>query len=153
VFSRIVVAVDGGELSDLALGTALRLAKDQHAKVRVVHVADVLPPAGLGAEYMDYELYQSSVRKAAQDVVTAAMAKAREAGAEAEPVVVETVTHDAGDGVVAEGERWGADLIVMGTHGRTGLGKLLLGSVAEEVVRHASCPVLLVRLAAKLAHA
>ena len=145
MFGRILVAVDGSPLSDLALRTAFQLAKDQAARIRMVHVADVLPPAGLGAEYMDYDLYQTSIRNAAQDVIAAAVAAAKAAGAEAEPALVEILTRDAGGAIVAEAGRWPADLIVMGTHGRTGIGKLFLGSVADSVIRHAPCPLLLVR--------
>ena len=57
MFTRILVAIDGSPISDPALQTAFKLAADRSAKVRMVHVVDVLPPAGLGAEYMDYGAY------------------------------------------------------------------------------------------------
>ena len=145
MFARIVVAIDGSPISDLALQTAFKLAADRSAKVRMVHVVDVLPPAGLGAEYMDYGAYQESAREAAKEVIAAAVAAARTAKVDAEPVSIENVSRDTSGEVVAEAKRWGADLIVMGTHGRTGLGKLLLGSVADGVIKHALSPVLLVR--------
>ena len=59
---------------------------------------------------------------------------------------VQVTTGDPADAIVSEAAQLGADLIVMGTHGRTGLQHVLLGSVAEKVVRHASCPVLTIRL-------
>ncbi len=147
MYGRILVGVDGSETSDVALAEALRLAKEQHAKLRLVHVADIMPPAGLESTHIDYDLFRDSALRAGREFMDHAQSLARRADLEqdAESAVIEARAHDISDGIVGEAARWRADLVVMGTHGRGGLERLLLGSVAESVARHAPVPVLLVR--------
>ena len=147
MFKRIIVAVDGSEPSDNALATALKLAKEQRAKLRVIHVADILPPAAMGEAYVDVDAYRDAAVGVGREVIASALAAARRARVRAEAAVLEIVSHDASGAIVDEAKRWRADLIALGTHGRTGLARLFLGSVAEGVVRHASVAVLLVRVA------
>lgn len=144
MYQRILVAVDGSDVSDRALDEALKLAKEQQAQVRIVHVVDTMPPmTGEGVVYFD--AYRQSALEAGRQVLDTAIARARQAGVEAEPMLVETRAQHPSRSIVEEARRWPADLIVIGTHGRTGLSHLLLGSVAEGVVRHALIPVLIVR--------
>lgn len=147
MYRRILVAVDGSRPSNKALAAALKLAKQQRARLRVVHVADVLPPGGMEPAYIDVDTYRDSALTAGRDVIRRAEARARAARVRVESALVETVGHDVSSAVVEQARRWRADLVVLGTHGRTGLARLFMGSVAEGVVRHASAAVLLIRSA------
>ena len=139
MYSRIMVAVDGSDISALALQEALALARDQHAQVRIVHVIDTVPPLDVA-----FDAFRQSCLQEGREVLDHAVGVARQAEVEAEPLLVDTESSPS-RGITDEAARWPADLIVVGTHGRTGLMHLLLGSVAEGVVRHAPVPVLLVR--------
>lgn len=145
MYRRILVAIDGSAPSDKALATALALAKEQRADLRVAHVADVLPPASISAAYYSFTDYRRSARAAARDVVRSAESHVRDAGVRTTSVLLETLTHDVSGEIVSEAKRWRADLIVIGSHGRSGLARLVLGSVAEGVTRKASTAVLIVR--------
>jgi nucleotide-binding universal stress UspA family protein len=145
MYGRILVGIDGSEMSDAAVTEALKLAKAQRANVRLVHAAEVLPPAGLEPSYIDYELFRQSALKAGRAFVHHAESLARHAGHDVESAVVEVSAHDISGAIIEDAVRWRADLIVIGTHGRSGLERIFLGSVAESVARHAPVPVLLVK--------
>jgi nucleotide-binding universal stress UspA family protein len=150
MYKRILVAVDGSKTSDVALAEGLKLAKEQHADLRLLHVADVTPPAAIDSvagqsSYIDYDLFRDAVLRAGRDVVRRAESVARAAGLAVESGVVEASGHDISGSIVGDASRWRADLVVIGTHGRSGLERLVLGSVAESVARHAPVPVLLVK--------
>lgn len=147
MYARILAAVDGSKASTRAYREALRLSADQHATLRVAHVIDLgiaLTPWAQGA-LIDYETLETVLRESGARILETALAEARIAGGEVESVLLETDVDDPAAEILAEATRWGADLIVMGTHGRHGLAHLILGSVAEGVVRRASLPVLLLR--------
>jgi nucleotide-binding universal stress UspA family protein len=150
MYKRILVAVDGSKTSDVALAEALKLGKEQHADLRLLHVADVTPPAAIDSvagqsSYIDYDLFRDATLKAGRDVLRRAESVARAAGLAVESGVVEASAHDISGSIVGDASRWRADLVVIGTHGRSGLERLFLGSVAESVARHAPVPVLLVK--------
>lgn len=139
---RMLVAVDSSALSDLAVGEALKLAQQQHARLRLLHVVQV----EIGrTDGMWYETIQQELRQQGQQIVDAAATRLRQAGIEVETILRESDGQRVGDVVVAEAQSWPADLIVVGTHGRRGLERLWLGSVAERITRAAPVPVLLVR--------
>jgi len=149
MYSRILVATDGSETSDLAIEQAARLAKDQHARLRIVHVIEQsrLAFAAAGPVAIDLEAILQALRQAGQEALDRGRNAARRLYVDTETAVV---GEDAVDDRVAvvladEARRWNADLIVLGTHGRRGINHLLMGSVAEAVVRIAPAPVLLVR--------
>ena len=149
MFKRILVAVDGSAPSDRALAAGLKLAKEQRAKLRIVHVADVLPPANVEPMYVDFESYRDAILTGGRAMISSAATQARRARVKAETRLLETLSHDLSGEIIAEATRFRADLIMLGTHGRTGLVRIFLGSVAEGVVRHSSTAVLLIRGAAK----
>ena len=153
MFKRILVAVDGSESSGRALAASLLLAKEQRAKLRIVHAADVLPPANIEPMFMYADSYREAILSGGRAVMRSAVTKAERARVRAETRLVETVTHDLSGEIVAEASRWSADLIVLGTHGRTGLARVFLGSVAEGVARHAPAAVLLIRNVKKASRA
>ena len=146
MYHRILVAVDRSSTSRRALQEALKVAADQHAHLRLLHVVDesVLYryPVPVGeALYPVLEAW----RQGGQKILNEASEMARQAGAEVEAELVESADRQVPDVIVDEAKRWQADLIVMGTHGRQGFAHLLLGSVAEGVIRIAAVPVLLTR--------
>lgn len=145
MYQRILVPIDGTATAERALQEAVKLAAGK-AQLRLVYVLEeVYPLDAEGYAYIDYEALQEAVRKTGERTLAQAAVKVRRSG-----ITVETTLLDArGERVASvidnEALNWKADLIVIGTHGRSGLSRLLLGSVAEDVVRGASIPVLLVR--------
>lgn len=145
MFQHILVPVDGSGTSDLALQEATRLAKELRSQLRIVYVVDEVN-VNLDSAYARDE-FVDSVRKSGRDVLAKAEATVRAAGIRAETrlLEIETFGHHIADVIADDARRWPADLIVIGTHGRRGVNHLLLGSVAEKVVRVAATPVLLIR--------
>lgn len=146
MYERILVPVDGSSTSNRGLDEAIRLAKLTHGKLRLFHVIDELSFAlGMDA-YAGYAGdWLTVLRESGARLLAEAKATVEAAGVE-----VETVLHDSFDGsvhelVTAEASRWPADLIVLGTHGRRGVGRLVLGSSAEHILRFSPVPVLLIR--------
>jgi nucleotide-binding universal stress UspA family protein len=158
MYKRILVAVDGSKTSQLALRQGIQLAKEQHARLRLVHVVDEV---SLNVETPhQLEAFWNAVRKAGARILEKEKARAVRAGIQPETKLLEIQTigrlvRRVAEFIVQEAERWPADLIVIGTHGRRGISHLFLGSVAEGVVRISTTPVLMVRVAerkAKRAH-
>ena len=145
VYRKILVPVDGSPTSSRGLLEAIKLGKDQGATLRLVHVLDELIP-GSGAEAMVYlDTTVDMLRDTGKRLVADAEKLVQDAGLGAESVVLEILGGRAAESIVAEASRWGADLIELGTHGRRGARRLVMGSDAEEIVRTAAMPVLLVR--------
>ncbi len=149
MYQHVLVAVDGSGPSTRAYREAIRLASDQRATLRVVHVIDLGVALAPWAEmaFVNYESVETSLRESGAQILEAALAEASAAGVAADSVMLETEVAEPAAEILSEADRWGADLIVMGTHGRHGLAHLILGSVAEGVVQRASMPVLLLRAA------
>lgn len=140
-----MVPIDGSATSERALQEAIRLAGDQ-ARLRLVYVLEeVFPLDAEGYAFIDYAALQEAVRLTGERTLAQAAEKARQAGRTAETMLLEASGERIATVIKEEAKHWPADLIVIGTHGRSGLSRLLLGSVAEGVVRGASVPVLLVR--------
>lgn len=147
MYPKVLVAIDGSPTSDAAVDEAITLAKEQGSMLRLVHVVDA-GPAYLNADTpFQLDEYERALYKAGEQILETALAKVRVKGLEAETKLIQIVTinEHAADELVAEAQRWPADLIVVGTHGRRGFRHLLLGSVAEGVIRSANQPVLLIR--------
>lgn len=144
MYQRILVPIDGSSTSDRALQEAIKLIDAQPAQLRLVHVVDDMP--FLDAEgYVDYAELRELTRKIGERALSRAQEVARQADITVETVLLESNGERIARVIDAEASSWSADLIVIGTHGRTGFNHLLFGSVAEGVVRGASVPVLLVR--------
>ena len=146
VYRKILVPVDGSPASNRGLVEAIGLAKNQGGALRLVHVLDelILWPGAETVVYLGNTV--DLLREAGEQVVAKAEAAVQAAGLESESVILETAGGRAADAIVAEAKAWGADLIVLGTHGRRGAKRLVMGSDAEEIVRTAAVPVLLVRM-------
>ncbi|KGM43747.1 hypothetical protein JY97_05260 [Alkalispirochaeta odontotermitis] len=134
---RILVAVDGSAFSDMAVDQAISLGRICNSEIFVISVVDLYP------EQM--EVAPALVEKMSAEVrdhLDKAKQKVDEAG-----IVCETIVHMGGNPheyIVQEAKDKGIDLICMGTHGRSGIKRILLGSVAQSVIGHAPCPVLVV---------
>ena len=145
MYKHVLVAVDGSDTSNLALQESIKLAKEQQAALRLVHVVDETPT------YMTMDTafalgdFQKAIREAGQKVLATCAATARQAGVEVDTKFIVLQTQRICDAIIEEAKRWPADLIVIGTHGRHGFNHLLLGSVAEGVIRLATSPVLVIR--------
>ena len=145
MYQRILVPVDGSAASLLGLQEAIRLAKDQKAALRLLHVVhDFLVAGGHGAAAYSTMLRQD-LRDKGEKILDQAAAVVRAQGMQAETRMVETPGGSVGEMIVEHAKEWSADLLVLGTHGRRGIRRLVLGSDAEFVVRTTPVPVLLVR--------
>ncbi len=146
MYKRILVAVDGSKTAQLALDEAVMLAKQWQAQLRIVHAVDMVSLSWPEVGYDAAEVYES-FRKAGRKVIEKAEESCRAAHVTAETKLLELdkLALHVADAVVAEADAWPADLIVIGSHGRRGVSRMLLGSVAEGVARIASKPVLLIR--------
>lgn len=138
-FDRIVFPADGSRHAEPALAKALELARLLKAPVLFVYVVDVRALEPYPSEGLFVDL-RGILEKEARRVIDKVLARARKSRVAAEGRILEGVPED--EIVQAAKPR---DLLVMATHGRSGLSRLLLGSVTENVVRHALCPVLVVR--------
>jgi nucleotide-binding universal stress UspA family protein len=146
MYSKILVAVDESDTSRHALKQAIELARKLSATLRMVHVLDMswLP---IGPEVaIDTAALSEARRSVGEKIIAASREVARAAGFAAEDGLIETETpiQQVAEAIAKEASRWGADLVVLGTHGRRGFQHLMLGSVAEQAARRSSVPVLLI---------
>jgi nucleotide-binding universal stress UspA family protein len=144
MFKKILVATDGSELSHKAIDTAVQLAKSVGAAVVGMTAVEGYPYAAVGefspAAYNDFQARAAAM---ANDRLAAVERAVRAAGLVYDSRMVEsTVPYRA---IIDAARDAGCDLIVMASHGRRGLGGVLLGSETQRVLTHAECPVLVVR--------
>lgn len=146
MINKILVPIDGSSTSMRGLAEAVALVKQVRGTLRVLHSPDELIslddfPAG--TEY--YEQWLERVRARGKKIIREAHAFCRSKDVDAETVLIETVGKRAAQAITEHAKEWPADLIVMGTHGRRGITRLLMGSDAELVLRASAVPVMLVR--------
>jgi nucleotide-binding universal stress UspA family protein len=148
MYQRILVPVDGSPTSKRGLDEAISLAKLTGARMRVMHVIDE-PFMAIGV--VDFVGAVGDVMQAMEDsgkrILGDATAMVRAAGLECDSVLGDTLKGRVCDLVTRAAAEWKADLIVIGTHGRRGVNRFVLGSDAEQILRLAPAPVLLVRAA------
>lgn len=146
MYQRILVPIDGSPTAKRGLEEALAVAGLTHASVRLIHVVDQLPySSGLDPTAgWSGDMY-AQLRDAGEAILDDGKAQVAAAGIPVDVALRDTFEGRVCDLVVDEAARWPADLIVIGTHGRRGPGRLLLGSDAEQILRLAPVPVLLVR--------
>lgn len=140
-FSRILVPVDGSDTSNKALVAALQIARDGGGRVRLLHHLDEMSYI-TGYEYAGQLLQQA--RDSATAMLANGTAMAAAAGVPAETALRDIAGQRLGEVVASEARNWEADLIVMGSHGRRGVQRMLLGSGAEQISRTAPVPVLII---------
>lgn len=144
MYQRILAAVDDSATSDRSLQEAIGLAKDQHAKLRIVYVVD--KATIYSSTQLPPEIERAWI-EIGHDILNKAQRSARSGGIDAEVKLLETeiIGDGMAEAIVEEAKAWPADIVVLGTHGRSGLKHLLMGSVAEGIVRNCPAPILLVR--------
>jgi nucleotide-binding universal stress UspA family protein len=145
MYQRILVPVDGSETANKAMITALQMARDSGGQVHLVHVVEGMTP--LAAD--PYGAYSGEVveimRQSGSKILEDALAVAKAAGVPAETELFDNFGERLAEVVADSATRFKADLIVVGTHGRRGLGRMMLGSGAEQIIRLAPVPVLVIR--------
>ena len=145
MFKRILVPLDGSAPSRAGLEQALALAKSEGGRVRLVHAVDEnalmqgMEPAFNVGELLD------ALAEEGRKLLAEASGLARRRGVKADAVLYEQRIGRVADRIIREAKNWRADLIVMGTHGRRGIGRLVMGSDAESVLRESPVPLLLVK--------
>jgi nucleotide-binding universal stress UspA family protein len=145
MYERILVPVDGSPPSNLGLSEAIKLAKLTGAQMLLLHAIDIAAVSVTPEASAAMPQLFDAMREAGNELLARARATAETAGVRVETVLVDTLAGRVSDLVIEQAKRWQADLIVIGTHGRRGVSRVLLGSDAEQVVRSAPVPVLLVR--------
>ncbi len=150
MYQRILVPFDGSPTSRRGLEEAIKLAALTRASLRLVYmVEDLLYTTGFEA----HSFYASDVvplmREAGEKILQDGKSRAAKAGVPVDSVLLESGSLRLADVIAEQVKAWNADLIVIGTHGRHGVGRLLLGSDAEQIARSAPVPVLLVRASAE----
>jgi nucleotide-binding universal stress UspA family protein len=144
VFKHILIPVDGSPMAQKAVEIAVGLAQAFGGDVTLIYVIDPFPFTGLGSDFgYGQAEYLSAATAEADDAIQAAQQVLRVAGVRVETVVVNA--HATWRGILDAATKLGVDLIVMGSHGRHGLEKLVLGSVTQRVLSHAHLPVFVVR--------
>lgn len=153
MYTNILVAVDGSEASKRAVSEAIQLAKLSRCKLTAVYVIDQ-SAAFTYAGACDPHLLTDAARQVGVSLLNGALAQMRELNVVGDTEIVETqgFAEDIATALMRCAERRGVDLVVMGTHGRRGLRRMVIGSVAERFVRYTTCPVLLIREPAGRAH-
>ena len=138
---KILFPTDFSTTGDNALEYATTFARESGARLLIVHVEELPMVYGEGAYYYGVPAPERPVLQKMLNAI-----KPHDTSVAYEHRLIDGVPSEA---IVALAKREGVDLIVMSSHGRTGLGRLLMGSVAEQVLRHAACPVLVVKPTAK----
>ena len=147
MYKRIMVAVDGSDISNIALKQAIKLAKDQRATLRLIHVVDEMPAyITMGEIPYSIDDYRKSMREGGYKVLAACAARVKGGRVKFDTkfVTISGLSPRVWEVINREAKRWRADLIVIGTHGRRGFDRFILGSVAEGVIRLAGRPVLVI---------
>ena len=143
-FKHVLVCVDGSECSKKAVCEGIRIAKCEGAELTLLHVMTI-PLAAYSVETKEpIELMEAESKRKGMLCLEDALAEAKRAGVSTKTRLVEGIDSPV-ERITSYAEENQVDLIVLGTRGLGGLASLLIGSVAREVVRHARCPVLVVR--------
>lgn len=148
MYQRILVPIDGSPTAALGLAEAVKLGSLTGAQLRLIHVVDELSFALSASQGMTLTGdVLGMLREAGAEILSQGAAAVKAAGLAVDTVLKDSFAGRVSDLVIDEAGLWPADLIVLGTHGRRGVGRLFMGSDAETIVRSAQIPVLLVRAA------
>ena len=148
MYRRILVAVDGSDTSNKALSAAIEMAgySGGRSVVRLIHVLDEM------AYFVGLDPYQGQtysavhiMRQAGEKILAEGLAICESAGVRADTLLVDELGGHLADSVAKNAKDWDASLVVVGTHGRKGVGRMLMGSGAEQIIRLSTCPVLVIR--------
>lgn len=141
---RVLISTDGSSCSEAVLSAVMKRPWPEGSEFRVLTVIEhpAISYVTSGDIMLNYEAMISAARESFQNIVDQAVDRLREAGLLASGIVREGAVADE---IIDEAKEWAADLILVGTHGRRGVSRFLLGSVAQKVAAHASCSVEIVR--------
>jgi len=143
-FSTVLVAVDFSDSSDNAFQMALTMAKSFSAKLLVLHVInEPVDMRGFYVPHISFERLENEIKEGAEKLMESFCRSNLADFENYETVIVSGLPYEE---IIGQADEKGADLIVIGTHGRSGLDHVLFGSTAEKVVRKSRIPVLTVRL-------
>ena len=147
MYKRILAPVDGSAISALGLREAVRFAKDQNARLRIIHIVDEIAlvqyPETLDVTGKLLDTFINDGEKTLRDAV----ALAKRHGIKPEHVLYKNLSGTLADVILKEAKKWRADVIVMGTHEQSGIQHFFLGSDAETIARSTLLPVLLIHAA------
>ena len=143
-YKRILVPVDGSSTSKAGLKEALKLARARNVKLCLLNIMDEHVIFSSPEAAPNIQIILDSLRAGGRRVLKSAVQTALGKGVRAQTALVESLGMRVADTIVRQAKRWRADIIVMGTHGRRGVNRLIMGSDAELVVRNVRIPVLLV---------
>jgi nucleotide-binding universal stress UspA family protein len=139
---KILVAIDGSKHSEAAIDVVAKYFKPQTTEVRILHVLTPILPSAPPQMSRGYAPAREQAGAEARALVDKYAQQLRAEGYKVDSAVE---SGDVRETIIDSAARWHADLILLGSRGHTGMGRLLLGSVAESVVRHAHCSVLVAR--------
>ncbi|MBI2354078.1 MAG: universal stress protein [Deltaproteobacteria bacterium] len=146
-FDKILTAIDFSENSEYAFDYALTLAKRFDAELTVMHVInEPVDLRGFYVPHISFEQLEKEIEEGASKMMGKFCSSRLGDFTNYKSAIVSGIPYEE---IIRKAEETGASLIVMGTHGRTGLDHLIFGSTAERVVRSAACPVLTIRLPAE----
>jgi nucleotide-binding universal stress UspA family protein len=145
MYNRILVPVDGSDTATRGLTEAIKLATEHKAQLHLVHVfseayLNVVLLGGIHTADILQRIHDEGA-----EILQSAAKKAGAAGLIVDTQLLEHRSSQVGEAIVQEARHWKADLIVMGTHGRRGFDRAMMGSDAEYVIRHSPVPVLVLR--------
>src|SRR5262245_45295030 len=145
MYKHILIATDGSELAGKAVAAGFDLARELEAQVTVVTVTEPWPAfvAGDASFAFPIDEYENAANESATHILSGVGKLARKAGINC--ATVHEKDHSPSEGILETAAKKNCDLIVMASHGRRGLGRLLLGSVAAKVLTHSTVPVLICR--------
>ena len=148
MYRRILVAVDGSDTSNKAMAAALEMAGYSGGRsiIRLVHVLDEM------AYFTGLDPYAGQtfsavhvMRQAGEKILAQGLTICQSAGVDADTVLVDQLGARLAESMAVIANDWDASLVVVGTHGRKGIGRMLMGSGAEQIIRLSTCPVLVIR--------
>jgi nucleotide-binding universal stress UspA family protein len=145
MYKRILVPIDGSETSQRGLREAIALAKMLGAKMHLIHVISDYAVMVEMSSAIDFAKFRAGLHQHGRDLLESTAAEVRTAGVEASTGLCDPKSGRVADAIVQEASDAQCDLIVIGTHGRRGFDRALMGSDAERVLRRSPVPVLLVR--------
>lgn len=146
LYQRILVPVDGSGPAGKSLAHALTLAANQGASIKLITVVDEAIGDYMGGElaWIDPQTLRDNLVRGARKVLDAALEQAQAAGLPTESELIESPEGHIGRTILEAAEIWHADLLVIATHGRHGLTRLLLGSTTETLLRKGNLPMLVI---------
>jgi nucleotide-binding universal stress UspA family protein len=148
MYSRIFVAIDNSTTARQALDDAIALGGALKASLCITFVADEagLMQHGMGlGSYIDVDKIKEEIRLGAHKMLDEALARATAAGCSTERLLIESTDRRVAEAIADAAHSWGADLLVIGAHGGSGIKRLLVGSVAENLTRISLVSLLIVR--------